>query len=72
MGRGAAVQTALFSLHWVDGKDSNGIIGDTTRKTIENIGALSHDGMANADMAILKITQDKQLSVRPESGPDAR
>jgi L-cysteine desulfidase len=59
---GAAVQAALFSLHGVNVKDTDGIIGDSTRKTIQNMGALSHDGMAGADKTILKIMLEKQLT----------
>lgn len=59
---GAAVQAALFSLHGVNVKDTDGIIGDSTRKTIQNMGALSHDGMVQADKTILKIMLDKQLT----------
>lgn len=40
---GAAVQAALFSLHGVNVKDTDGIIGNSTQKTIQNMGALSHD-----------------------------
>lgn len=59
---GAAVQAALFSLHGVKVKDSDGIIGDSAKKTVENMGALSHDGMMQADRTILKIMLEKQLS----------
>ena len=59
---GAAVQAALFSLHGVNVKDTDGIIGNSTQKTIQNMGALSHDGMVQADKTILKIMLEKQLS----------
>ncbi len=58
---GAAVQAALFSLHGVEVKESDGIIGHSTRQTVQNMGALSHTGMAQADQTILKIIRDKQL-----------
>lgn len=58
---GAAVQAALFSLHGVKVKESDGIIGHSTRQTVQNMGALSHTGMAQADQTILKIMRDKQL-----------
>jgi L-cysteine desulfidase len=58
---GAAVQAALFSLHGVEVKESDGIIGHSTRQTVQNMGALSHTGMAQADQTILKIMRDKQL-----------
>lgn len=66
---GAAVQAALFSLHGVNVKDTDGIIGDSTRKTIQNMGALSHDGMAEADKTILKIMREKQMTKKKEQ-PD--
>ncbi|MGW8195020.1 MAG: L-cysteine desulfidase family protein, partial [Desulforhopalus sp.] len=65
---GAAVQAALFSLQGVNVKDTDGIIGDSTRQTVRNMGALSHDGMVQADRTILKIMLDKQLTKRERSG----
>lgn len=59
---GAAVQAALFSLHGVTVKDTDGIIGNSTQKTIQNMGALSHDGMVLADKTILKIMLEKQIT----------
>jgi len=59
---GAAVQAALFSLHGVNVKDTDGIIGDTTRKTIQNMGALSQEGMVETDKTILKIMLEKQMT----------
>jgi L-cysteine desulfidase len=59
---GAAVQAALFSLQGVNVKDTDGIIGNSTRQTVQNMGALSHDGMIQADKTILKIMLEKQLS----------
>lgn len=59
---GAAVQAALFSLHGVNVKDTDGIIGNSTQKTVQNMGALSHDGMIEADKTILKIMLEKQMS----------
>ncbi|MDK9705624.1 MAG: L-serine ammonia-lyase, iron-sulfur-dependent, subunit alpha [Desulforhopalus sp.] len=64
---GAAVQAALFSLHGVNVKDTDGIIGDSTRKTIQNMGDLSHHGMGQADKTILKIMLEKQLKRSKES-----
>ena len=63
---GAAVQAALFSLQGVNVKDTDGIIGDSTRQTIQNMGALSHDGMVETDKAILKIMLNKQLKKRKQ------
>jgi len=59
---GAAVQAALFSLQGVNVKDTDGIIGDSTRKTIQNMGELSHDGMIQTDKTILKIMLEKQMT----------
>ena len=59
---GAAVQAALFSLQGVNVKDTDGIIGNSTRQTVQNMGVLSHDGMIQADKTILKIMLEKQLS----------
>lgn len=59
---GAAVQAALFSLHGVNVKDTDGIIGNSTQKTVQNMGALSHDGMIEADKTILKIMLEKQMA----------
>ena len=59
---GAAVQAALFSLHGVNVKDTDGIVGDTTRQTVQNMGDLSHQGMAGADKTILDIMLKKQMT----------
>ncbi len=59
---GAAVQAALFSLHGVNVKATDGIIGDSTQKTVQNMGALSQDGMVQADKTILKIMLEKQMT----------
>ena len=65
---GAAVQAALFSLHGVNVKDTDGIIGDSTRKTIQNMGELSHDGMVQTDKTILKIMLEKQMTREKKEG----
>jgi len=59
---GAAVQAALFSLQGVNVQDTDGIIGDSTRKTIQNMGELSQDGMVETDKTILKIMLEKQMT----------
>jgi L-cysteine desulfidase len=59
---GAAVQAALFSLQGVNVKDTDGIIGISTEKTIKNMGELSHEGMVETDKTILRIMLDKQLT----------
>ena len=61
---GAAVQAALFSLQGINVKDTDGIIGNSTEKTIQNMGALSHQGMIETDKTILKIMMEKQLTRR--------
>jgi len=59
---GAAVQAALFSLQGINVQDTDGIIGSSTQKTIQNMGQLSHQGMIETDKTILKIMLEKQLS----------
>jgi len=61
---GAAVQAALFSLQGINVQDTDGIIGDSTRKTIQNMGELSHEGMVETDKTILKIMLEKQESAK--------
>lgn len=65
---GAAVQAALFSLHGVNVKDTDGIIGDSTRQTVRNMGALSQDGMVETDKTILKIMLEKQMTKKTKEG----
>ncbi len=64
---GAAVQAALFSLQGVNVQDTDGIIGESPEKTIQNIGTLSVDGMIETDKTILKIMQEKQTSKSKKS-----
>lgn len=59
---GAAVQAALFSLQGVNVKDTDGIIGQSTQKTVQNLGELSNEGMIETDKTILKIMLDKQMT----------
>ncbi|MGL1930980.1 MAG: L-serine ammonia-lyase, iron-sulfur-dependent, subunit alpha [Desulfotalea sp.] len=59
---GAAVQAALFSLQGVNVKDTDGIVGDCTQKTVQNIGQLSTEGMIETDKTILKIMLAKQMA----------
>ncbi len=59
---GTAVQAALFSLHGVHVQSTDGIIGSTPEKTIQNIGELSTQGMIQTDRTILKIMLEKQFS----------
>ncbi|SDP21861.1 L-cysteine desulfidase family protein [Desulforhopalus singaporensis] len=67
---GAAVQAALFSLHGINVKDTDGIIGSSTQKTIQNMGILSHNGMAQADKTILKIMLEKQMTREKQEKKD--
>lgn len=59
---GTAVLAALFSLHGVHVQSTDGIIGSTPEKTIQNIGELSTQGMIETDRTILKIMLEKQFS----------
>jgi L-cysteine desulfidase len=61
---GAAVQAALFSLQGVNVQDTDGIIGHSTQKTIQNMGELSHEGMVETDKTILKIMLEKQMALK--------
>jgi len=56
---GAAVQAALFALNGLNVKMTDGIVGETPEKTIQNIGILSSQGMVETDRVILKIMLDK-------------
>ncbi|MDY0039072.1 MAG: L-serine ammonia-lyase, iron-sulfur-dependent, subunit alpha [Desulforhabdus sp.] len=59
---GTAVQAALFSLHGVQVQPTDGIIGISPEKTMQNIGVLSTEGMIETDRAILRIMLEKQFS----------
>ena len=59
---GTAVQSALFSLQGVNVMATDGIIGASPEKTMENIGTLSTQGMIETDRIILKIMIDKQFT----------
>lgn len=59
---GTAVQSALFSLHGVYVRPTDGIIGTSPEKTVQNVGELSTQGMVETDRTILKIMLDKQFS----------
>ncbi len=58
---GTAVQSALFSLHGLDVKFTDGIIAQTPEQTMKNIGQLSTQGMIETDRTILKIMIEKQF-----------
>lgn len=59
---GTAVQAALFSLHGVKVKHTDGIIAGTAEQTMRNIGALSTEGMIECDRTILAIMLEKKIS----------
>jgi L-cysteine desulfidase len=59
---GTAVQSALFSLQGVNVMATDGIIGASPEKTMQNIGMLSTQGMIETDRTILKIMIEKQFS----------
>ena len=59
---GTAVQSALFSLQGVNVMATDGIIGASPEKTMQNIGTLSTQGMIETDRTILKIMIEKQFS----------
>ena len=58
---GVAVQSALFSLHGLDVKATDGIIAATPEQTMRNVGQLSTQGMIETDRIILQIMIDKQF-----------
>jgi len=59
---GTAVQAALFSLHGIDVKATDGIIADSTEATIRNVGELSVKGMIETDRTILDIMVEKNFN----------
>lgn len=58
---GVAVQSALFALHGLDVKGTDGIVATTPEQTMKNVSQLSTQGMIEADRTILQIMIDKQL-----------
>ena len=58
---GVAVQSALFSLQGVQVQPSDGIVGTTPEKMMQNVGELSTQGMIETDRTILKIMLEKQF-----------
>ncbi len=59
---GAAAQAALFSLQGVNVMATDGIIAHSPEQTMQNIGALSTEGMIETDRTILKIMLAKRFS----------
>ncbi len=58
---GTAVQSALFALHGLDVKATDGIVGGSPEETMRNIGQLSTQGMIETDHTILNIMIRKQF-----------
>jgi len=67
---GAAVQSALFSLHGINIAPTDGIIAATPEQTTRNVGQLSTEGMIETDRTILQIMIAKQLSEERITGRD--
>jgi L-cysteine desulfidase len=59
---GTAVQSALFSLHGISIKGTDGIVANTAEETMKNIGELSTLGMIETDRTILDIMVKKQFA----------
>jgi L-cysteine desulfidase len=58
---GTAVQSALFSLHGLDIKSTDGIVAGSPEETMRNIGQLSTQGMIETDRTILDIMIRKRF-----------
>jgi L-cysteine desulfidase len=58
---GTSVQSALFALHGIDVKATDGIIAATPEQTMKNVGELSCQGMIETDRTILGIMIKKQF-----------
>ncbi|MGD8251936.1 MAG: L-serine ammonia-lyase, iron-sulfur-dependent, subunit alpha [Desulfobacterales bacterium] len=61
---GSAVRAALFSLQGVYVAPTDGIVGLSAEKTLENVGLLSTQGMIDTDRTILRIMLEKRF--RPQ------
>lgn len=58
---GTAIQSALFSLHGINVKATDGIVALSSEQTMQNIGTLSTQGMIETDRTILQIMVNKQF-----------
>ncbi len=58
---GTAVQSALFALHGIDVKCTDGIVASTPEQTMKNVGELSTKGMIETDRTILQIMIKKRF-----------
>lgn len=59
---GTAVQAALFSLHGMRVRATDGIIAESPEQTMKNVGQLSCEGMVETDRTILAIMIQKKLA----------
>lgn len=59
---GTAVQSALFSLHGMRVRATDGIIAESPEQTMRNVGQLSTQGMVETDRTILAIMIEKKLA----------
>ena len=59
---GTAVQSALFSLHGLDVKSTDGIVAVSPEETMKNVGQLSTQGMIETDRTILDIMIRKRFT----------
>jgi len=59
---GTAVQSALFALHGLGIKGTDGIVSNSPEETMRNVGELSSEGMIETDRTILNIMIKKQFS----------
>jgi L-cysteine desulfidase len=59
---GTAVQAALFSLHGMRVRATDGIIAESPEQTMKNVGQLSTEGMVETDRTILAIMIEKKLA----------
>ena len=60
---GTAAQAVLFALQGVQVNQTDGIIGDSPERTMQNVGTLSTQGMIETDRTILRIMMAKQFSM---------
>ncbi len=61
---GTAVQSALFALHGIDVKSTDGIVASTPEQTMKNVGELSTKGMIETDRTILQIMIKKRFDIQ--------
>ena len=59
---GTAVQSALFALHGINVKATDGIIACSPEQTMKNMGQISTEGMIDTDQTILRSMIDKDMN----------